>query len=161
MASVTAGYDGPAGDPSRYAPLAAAYAGAVGGYTLWFSRSGRRLPEHTPAGDLALLGVATFRLSRLISRDRVTSFLRAPFTRYEGNAPGPEVNEEPRGEGERRSVGELLSCPFCVSVWAATALTGLYLAAPTAGRAAASLLAAVTISDGLQYAETALHHAVT
>src|SRR4051812_7980803 len=33
--------------------------------------------------DILLLGVATHKLSRIITKDAVTSFLRAPFTRYD------------------------------------------------------------------------------
>lgn len=156
-------YDGYGGDgkvvPLRYGPLMGLYAAGVGGYGVWFHRSGRSLPTPT-AGDLALLGVATFKLSRLLARDKVTSFLRAPFTRFVGPGKGPEINEAPRGEGLRRGVGELATCPFCVSQWTGTALVALYLAHPPLGRAVAATLSAVTISDGLQYAETALQKAV-
>ena len=147
-------------EPQSYAAFVGGYLGAAAGYAALFRRSGRRLPTSVPAGDVALLGTATFKLSRLIARDKVTSFLRFPFTRYQGNAPGPEVNEEPRGEGLRRHVGELATCPFCVSQWAGTALMGLYLVNRPAGRAVASLLSAIALSDALQYADTALHESV-
>ena len=147
-------------EPQSYAPIVTAYLGAVGAYALAFRRSGRTLPESVSGRDVALLGTATFKLSRLVSRARVTSFLRFPFTRYRGEAPGPEINEEPRGQGVRRHIGELLVCPFCTSQWAGTVLMGIYLANPPAGRAVASLLSAIALSDGLQYAETALHEAV-
>jgi hypothetical protein len=111
-------------DPAAYATFVAAYSSAVAAYLALYRRSGRRLPEGPSAGDMALLGTATFKLSRLIAKDKVTSFLRFPFTRYKGNAPGPEVSEEPRGEGLRRRVGELISCPFCVGQWAGTAVGG-------------------------------------
>lgn len=156
-----AGYGG--GDevqPARYLPLVATYAAGVGAFAAWFARSGRRLPGRVEPFDVALLGVATFRLSRLLTRDKVTSFLRAPFTRFEGTAPSAELDERPRGEGARRTVGELASCPFCAGQWAATALGAMYLADPALGRAVAAVLSAVALSDGLQYAETALHQAV-
>lgn len=50
-----------------------------------------RLPEGYRAGDLVLLGVATFKLSRLISKDRVTAFLRAPFTRFQEDTTAAAV----------------------------------------------------------------------
>ncbi|HZT65045.1 MAG TPA: DUF1360 domain-containing protein [Acidimicrobiales bacterium] len=143
--------------PTRYAALIGVYAAGVAGFSLLFHRSGRRLPARIGAGDIALLGVATFKLSRLIARDKVTSFLRAPFTRYKGQGPASEVQEEPRGEGLRRGVGELATCPFCMGQWAGTALMGLYLVDAPAARTVAALLSAVTVSDALQYAETALH----
>jgi hypothetical protein len=41
-----------------------------------------------------LLGVATYKLSRLISSDRVTSPLRAPFVEYVEPAGASEVKEK-------------------------------------------------------------------
>ena len=72
---------------------------------------GRELPERPRAADLLLAGVATHKLSRLLTKDRVTSFIRAPFTRYEQPAGHGEVEEEPRGSGLRLAIGELLVCP--------------------------------------------------
>jgi len=138
----------------------AAYAGAVSAAAVLFRRSGRRVPESVGAADIVLLGAATFKLSRLVTRDRVTSLIRFPFTRYKQEAPGPEVSEEPRGEGIRHGLGELLTCPFCTSQWVGTALMGLYLFDQPLGRAVASLFGVLTVSDALQYAETGLHELV-
>jgi hypothetical protein len=72
-------------------------------------RSRRDLPARIGVGDLLLLGVGTHKLSRLLTKDWVTSFLRAPFTTYQGSASGPEVNEAPRGHGMQRALGELVT----------------------------------------------------
>jgi hypothetical protein len=74
----------------------------------------KRLPSGFRAGDLALVTLATHKLSRTISRDSVTSPVRAPFARYEGGAGPGEVKEEVVASGVGRSIGELLSCPFCM-----------------------------------------------
>src|SRR3954464_9988045 len=79
------------------------------------------LPERISAGDLALLSVATHKLSRVIAKDKVTSFARAPFVEYEEDAGPSEVSEKPRGRGFRNAVGELISCPFCIAQWIAGA----------------------------------------
>src|SRR4051812_41025652 len=50
--------------------------------------SGRRLPDSVQPLDLVLGAAATFRFSKLISRNTVTSPLRAPFARY-GGPGGP------------------------------------------------------------------------
>src|SRR4051812_21470639 len=42
------------------------------------------VPERPAWSDLALSALATFKLSRLIAKDPITSPLRAPFTRYRG-----------------------------------------------------------------------------
>jgi len=139
-----------------YVNLVATYGGLVAAFAFLYRRSGRPLPDRVPLLDLGLLGAATFKTSRLLTRDRVTSFLRAPFTRYKGPAKAQEVNEEPRGHGTQHAVGELVACPFCSAQWLGTALMCSYVVAPRATRLASAALAAVTMADGLQYAHTAL-----
>jgi hypothetical protein len=39
----------------------------------------KRLPRKFSALDLALLGIATHKLSRIVAKDRITGILRAPF----------------------------------------------------------------------------------
>jgi hypothetical protein len=65
-----------------YALTAAAFGSAFVASLAAAERSGRELPERLSARDLILVGVATHKVSRLIAKDKVTSFLRAPFTRY-------------------------------------------------------------------------------
>ncbi|HEX5910530.1 MAG TPA: DUF1360 domain-containing protein, partial [Thermoleophilaceae bacterium] len=82
-----------------YATLTTAFAGAVTASEVLRRRRGGPLPKRIGPGDLALLAVATYKLSRLATKARVTSFARAPFTRYTGEAGPSEVSEEPRGTG--------------------------------------------------------------
>ena len=101
------------------------YAALVGVFNLALGAGllvSRDLPTRSSLTDVLLLGVATHKYSRLATKDRVTSVLRAPFVRYQRDAGPGEVEEEARGEGARRAVGELLVCPYCVGVWIATAL---------------------------------------
>jgi hypothetical protein len=135
-----------------YAVTMGAYVAAVGGFAAWMRASGRRLPERVPAGDLALVAVATHKAARLISKERVTSPVRAPFTRFEGNAGPGEVSEAARGHGVRRALGELLVCPYCISLWIATAFAAGFAVAPRPTRWIASVLTAVFGSDALQIA---------
>jgi hypothetical protein len=118
------------------------------------------LPRPKP-GDAALLGLATFKLSRLLTKEKVTQPIREPFV--EGSEPGEgsEVNCEPAGSGVRRAVGELLTCPFCVSVWVATALTAAFAIAPRAVRLFSTGLAAVVVADSSQYAYSGLRKAAS
>src|ERR1700759_5343848 len=53
-------------------------------FAAWFRRSGRELPDRIDDRDLVLLTLASHKASRLISKDKVTSAIRAPFARYEG-----------------------------------------------------------------------------
>jgi Protein of unknown function (DUF1360) len=96
-----------------YATLMALFGVLVGGFSAWIKGSGRALPERVSLGDLALVTVATHKASRLITKDRVTSTVRAPFTCYEEDG-GP--SERARGRGVRRAVGELIVCPYCLSL---------------------------------------------
>jgi hypothetical protein len=118
--------------------------------------TGAKVPERMAPADLALLTVATYRASRLVSKDEVTSVARAPFTEFEDQAGEGEVNEKARGRGLRRAVGDLISCPFCTAVW--TASIGMFgmITFPRAARVACSTLTAVAGSDLLQFGHSAL-----
>jgi hypothetical protein len=113
-------------------------------------RRNRALPDVRPF-DIALIGVATHKLARRMSKDSVTSPLRAPFTRYEGVAGPAELQEEVRGQGLRKAIGELISCPFCISQWVATGFVFGLLSAPRATRWAASVFASLALADFLQF----------
>ena len=142
-------YRGPLGS---YAALAGAFTAAAGAFVVAAERSGRRIPERIGLGDLALLGVATHKLSRTIARDTVTGFLRAPFTEYEGPAGHGEVDERPKGRGPRLAVGKLLVCPACVGQWVAGAFMAGYVLSPRITRWAAAVFAVHACSDALQLA---------
>jgi len=145
------------GHSDRYRPL--------GGYALlaaifnalfvaFLVVAGRRnaLPDRYGARDLVLLGVATFKLSRLVARDRVTSFLRAPFTRFQQDSGHGEVEEAARGTGVQRAVGELLVCPYCLAQWVAAAPVAGLAVAPRATRAFAAVFTVFALSDVVQMA---------
>ena len=100
--------------------------------------------------DLALYGLATEHLSRLITKDSVTAVLRAPFTEFKEPAGEGEVNEEAVGHGTRHAVGELLTCPFCAAQWVATALVAGRVAAPNLTRALVAVSATARLSDYFQ-----------
>jgi hypothetical protein len=109
-----------------------------------------KLPERPHPQDLLLTATAVFRLSRLLSKGSVTSPLRAPFTHYE-SATGPaEVSESPRGGGIRSTVGELATCPFCLSVWLTTTFAGAQLLWPRATRTVTGGLTALAVADTMQ-----------
>jgi hypothetical protein len=126
--------------------------GLVGAALLLAKRGGRELPERVDAADLALVGVASHKLSRLISKDKVTSPLRAPFTELEGSGGPAELEESSRGTGLRKSLGELLICPYCLGLWVVAAFSVGLLFAPRVTRFVASLFSALTISDFFQIA---------
>ncbi|HEX5307573.1 MAG TPA: DUF1360 domain-containing protein [Solirubrobacteraceae bacterium] len=135
-----------------YAVLTGAYgAGLIGSLVALRARD-RELPERLTAGDVLLIGVATHKLSRLVAKDKVTSFIRAPFTRFQEASGQGEVEEEPCGYGLRLAVGELLVCPYCLGQWVATALTLGLVGAPRLTRLVGTVFVAHTVSDFLQVA---------
>ncbi|HEX3735878.1 MAG TPA: DUF1360 domain-containing protein [Solirubrobacterales bacterium] len=135
-----------------YAVTMAVFNAIFAALMLLARRRGRELPERVGAGDLALIGVAGHKLSRLISKDKVTSPLRAPFTEFEGSGGPSEFEESSRGDGARKAIGELLICPYCLGLWVVAAFSLGLLFAPRLTRFLASVLAALTISDFLQIA---------
>jgi Protein of unknown function (DUF1360) len=135
-----------------YALLLGSFSAMCGGFAIWLRRSGRDLPERVESRDLALVAVATFKASRIITRDRVTSAIRAPFSRFQDDAGPGEVDEAARGHGLRRVVGELLVCPYCLDVWTATAFLAGLVAAPRGTRWIASVFTVVGAADALQIA---------
>lgn len=135
-----------------YATLMGLYATATAGFGGWFRASGRTLPEHVGAADLALITLATHKSSRLIAKDRVTSSVRAPFTRFEDDAGPSEVSEEARGRGLRRAIGELIVCPYCLSLWIATTFAAGLLVAPRLTRQIMTVFTALFGADVLQIA---------
>lgn len=136
-----------------HAMLTFAYNGSVAAFALTQRRSRRPLPERVGPGDLVLLSVATYKLSRLIAKDRIMSFVRAPFTRFKAESERPgEVNEEPRGQGLQHAIGELLVCPYCLGQWVGTGLLVGYIRDPRLTRTIATAFTIVAGSDLLQEA---------
>ncbi|MEW9551388.1 DUF1360 domain-containing protein [Nonomuraea sp. NPDC050783] len=128
-----------------YLGILAAYGGTVAVAAAAAALAGRRAPEGIGVMDLALMAACTHKVSRRIAKDPVTSPLRAPFTRYEGQSGPAELQESPRS-----ALGELLACPFCLAQWVATAYAAGLVIAPKATRLVGATMTAVTISDWLQ-----------
>jgi hypothetical protein len=117
---------------------------------------GRPVPERLDFRDIALLGVATHKLSLTGAEDAVTSPLRAPFTEFQEKESPKNVQEKPRGEGLRRSIGELVTCQFCLGMWIAAFFTYGLVLAPRVTRLLATILVILTISDHLHQTYKAL-----
>jgi len=106
--------------------------------------------------ELLLTGFATHEITTILTRDFVTSFLRAPFTLRESNDGAGEVTDRARGTGLTRALGELLTCPFCTAPWVATALSAIWVASPRAARLVCGIFAASMVSDVTRHAYAAL-----
>jgi hypothetical protein len=138
-----------------YASLTAVFGAAMTGGLVAARRQGRALPERFSAQDVVMAGVATQKLSRLITKDKVTGAFRAPFTRFQEKAGHGEVEEAARGRGLRYAIGELLVCPYCVAQWIAGAFTLGFVFVPRLTRLCAALWTIHAIADGAQLAYSA------
>jgi hypothetical protein len=145
-------------DPDGEVNLAG-FSGSLATYAVSFgallaaSRATGGQPARYSITDLLLGGVATHKFSRLLSRGSVASPVRAPFTQFEEAAGASEHNESPRGDhGVRHTVGELLTCPFCLGVWVGTAYVVGLGVAPRAARTWAAVFTVTGVADFLQHA---------
>jgi hypothetical protein len=144
-----------------YATVMAIFAAGAAAVTGIARLTGRQLPERLSTGDLALLAVSTHKVSRLLTKDAVTSPLRAPVSRYEGSAGGAELHESPRGTGTRHALGELLTCPFCTAVWVAGGLAAGLVFAPRLTRFGMGVASAVAGADFLHFGYDAAKRAAS
>ena len=109
----------------------------------------RRDPAPPTWLDLAALTLATFKASRTIARDEVTSFVRAPFVEGEAHEGG----EQPVATGDfHQAIGELVTCSRCVGTWVAAGLGTTQLLAPRFGRLLTWTLCAAGANDFAQAA---------
>lgn len=137
-----------------YVILLSTYTSLLVGVPLAMQRLGRR-PKRLRPGEVALLAPAIHKLSRIITKDWVTSPLRAPFVQYEESLPGGEVKESSRGRGLRRAVGDLLTCPYCIGPWVATALVYGMTYEKRTTRTLATIYTLVSANDFLHFAYNA------
>jgi hypothetical protein len=139
-----------------------AYAGLIGLFNMLVAAGvvlarGRdaRLPPRLETRDIVLLAFATHKISRLLTKDMVTSALRAPFTQFEKGLGDGEVQESTRGTGVQHAIGELITCPFCLGQWVLALLGIGIVVVPRPTRFLAGLCAALTGADFLHFAYAA------
>lgn len=136
-----------------YLVVMAVYGVVVVAAVLTALATGRTLPTRWRVQDLLILTLGTHKLSRTLTKDAVTSPLRAPFTRYAGTGGPAEVQEEVREHSQlRHSIGELLTCPFCLDMWVATGFAIGLVFAPRFTRLIAGVFTALAGADFLQLA---------
>jgi hypothetical protein len=140
-------------------PPYGAYAAIIGCFTGGLAAAGglaralRRDPSAHTWLDFAALSVATFKVSRTIAKDEVTSFIREPFVEEHAH----EGDEHPvQTSGFDQAIGELVTCSRCVGTWAAGALAVTQVLAPRFGRLLTWSLAAAGMNDWLQAGFAAL-----
>lgn len=136
-----------------YLVVMTVYGAVVALATVAAAVTGRKLPERWSAQDLLIVTCGSHKLSRTLSKDAVTSPLRAPFAHYAGTGGPAEVQEETRHTSQlRHSLGELLTCPFCLDMWVATVFVIGLIFAPRFTRLIAGSFTALAGADFLQLA---------
>ena len=78
--------------------------------------------------DYVLITLAAWRVTRLFVYDAITKFFREQFWDVVKVGRGYRL-EKPK-VGPRRTIADLLSCPWCFGVWASAAVTFFYLLTP-------------------------------
>ena len=87
----------------------------LSGFVLHFEN---RLPTRIGVFDSIILSFAVFRLVRLFVYDWVTKYIRDYFEKFE--------------KGPRRTLADLLECPWCTGVWMAFFVSFFYFLSPIA-----------------------------
>ena len=129
-----------------YATIVGTFLGGLGAVSGLAAARDRPHFQMVPI-DLALLGLATFKASRTVARDKVTSFVREPFV--EGDAYDGE-DEKPTRETElKQAIGELVTCTRCIGTWIGASLASIQILTPRTGRLLTSVLAAGAVNDFL------------
>jgi len=137
-----------------YAGIMATFVGGLAATGALGRLLGRDAREHDTL-DLVTLALATFKASRTISRDEVTSFIREPFVEGEAHEGG----EDPVGSGDlRQAIGELVTCSRCIGTWVAAGLGSAQILTPRFGRVLTWTLAAAGANDWFQAGFAALTH---
>jgi len=129
-------------EPNDYMALNAVFAAMLAGVVV-ATREKTRASEPLTSRDLAVTGAASFALAKVISRERIGTWVRDPFVEEEAGG-------KPRGRGIRHAMGELLTCTRCVGAWTALGLVGLRLTSPATGRVVNDVLAVSAMNDWLQ-----------
>lgn len=74
------------------------------------------LPTSIELFDFSILALAVFRTVRLLTYDSIAQFIRDWFVQKTIHDDGT-VTRAPLPYGLRRSLGNLISCPWCIAVW--------------------------------------------
>ncbi|MFM2381369.1 MAG: hypothetical protein RLZZ76_136 [Candidatus Parcubacteria bacterium] len=80
--------------------------------------------------DFVLMALASYRLTQLFLYDSMTKFFREQF--YDVKVVRTKITLVKPGGGPRRTLADLLSCPWCFGVWATSTVVFFYLLTPLA-----------------------------
>ena len=110
----------------EYAALAAAFGTALAGFLVV---AGRRLPERISLADTVRIGLASYKVGRLIAEA-----------------------SEPKRDGPARALGELVTCPHCIGLWAASGFAYSLVLFPRQTRLVTTIFGGQAVADFLNAA---------
>lgn len=91
-------------------------------------------PRAVPIFDFVLMSLAAFRITRLVVYDKITRWFRELFVQrrvFEQDGK-TFVEVQPFERGFRRTISELLACPWCIGFWSALIIAFAYFMFPWA-----------------------------
>ena len=137
-------------DDERPLPEYATLAGAFWlVFAAFMAKNRKKLPERVAFGDVARIALSSYKLSRVIAKEEITAFVRAPVTE-------DAAAQKPKPDGMRRVLGELLTCPYCTGLWISSLLSYSHVLFPKESRFATSIFSAYAITDFLNAGFTRL-----
>ncbi len=80
--------------------------------------------------DYVLIVLASWRATRLFVYDSITKFFREQFWDVIKVGKGYQLEKPPHGP--RRTLADLMCCPWCFGIWATAMVTFFYLITPYA-----------------------------
>lgn len=131
-----------------------AYFALMGCWTagmLGLARAGEHQLKEFSLGQGVSYALATHGVARILSTETITLPLRSPFVDREFTEDGG-CSETPRGTGLRKAIGELVTCPYCCSTWAAAMLMAGHIWRPKATRVLVNVFAAAAAANMLHRA---------
>ncbi len=123
----------------EYAAVAAAFWAL---FALFLAKKREDLPDRMRVSDMSAIALSSYKLARLITKEDVTAFVRAPVTE------DPD-GQQPKRRGMPRVLGELLTCPYCIGLWITSGLSYSQVVFPRETRFFTSIFAPYAVTDFL------------
>ena len=130
----------------HYAALTAAFWTVFAAFLL---ANRDRIPERIPFGDVVRVALSSYKISRVVAKEEVTAFVRAPVTE------DPDA-QKPKREGVARVLGEMVTCPYCIGLWIASTLSYGLVVFPRETRFATTIFGSYALADFLHAGFTRL-----
>ena len=130
----------------QYAALTAAFWTVFAAFLL---TNRDRIPERIPFGDVVRIALSSYKISRVVAKEEVTAFVRAPVTE------DPDA-QKPKREGLPRVLGEMVTCPYCIGLWIASTLSYGLVVLPRETRFATTIFGSYALADFLHAGFTRL-----